>query len=938
MSLRMFARIARVILLRVAHPGRKRVLMFTLHSLRRAHAAQRIIAATAALALAASLVMVPVPARAQAAQSDIPGPAGSGTFGASVTVLPNGNFVVTDPGFDAAGATDAGAAYLYAGGSLQLIGTLKGGQAEQRVGGGVTVLADGDFLVRGTGDGGDALTWGDGASGFGAPVVVASAANSLTGINAGRACDSPHHPCRGYEIVPLPNGNFVVNQHDWHGREGAATFGKGDGSTVGIVSAANSLVRTRVLEEGGAGITVLPNGAYLVRNPSWNVFQGYVAWGSATTGVVGEVSEANSFVGQCFYGELTLEAVLPNGNYLMASLECWGTRGVLTWADGATGITGQPTAANSLFGSEINGVSVYDLHQVVPLPNGNYVALSPGWDDGSIVDAGAITWGDGNAAITGTVGITNSLVGGAAGDQVGSGGVRALPNGNYVVASPLADNGGAADAGAVTWADGSRAVTGTVSAANSLMGSAAGDGVGGVTTLANDNYVVSCPLWDYGSIADAGAATWGDGTAGITGTITLSNSLVGGMANDRVGSKGVSPLAGGNYVVHSPQWDNGGAADAGAVTWGDGTVGTAGLVSAANSLVGGSAGDRVGDRYAVVLSGGGYVVSTPTWDGGAAVDAGAVTFGGAAGGVSGAVSSANSLVGSSAGDQVGGEYVFALPNGSYVAASPLWDNGSTADAGAVTWGDGAAGVAGPVLPANSLVGSTAGDKVGQGALTEHNLTLLADGDYVVTSPAWDNEAAADAGAVTWGSGAGGTAGAITVLNSLVGVTAGEQVGYRSGGPGVLALPNGNYAVPTPGWDEGGAADVGAVAWGNGAGGTAGVVNQFNSLVGVEAGQGQGLGLWALENGDYVVRNGAWEEGVVAFTLSNGTLGATVGPVNGANSVLADVTPQPVLPVVYDAVYDTLLVGRPNENLVTVVRLVRPIMLMNLNARLMNSDQ
>ena len=34
---------------------------------------------------------------ARAAQVDLNGPAGSGTFGWTVTVLPNGNFVVTDP-------------------------------------------------------------------------------------------------------------------------------------------------------------------------------------------------------------------------------------------------------------------------------------------------------------------------------------------------------------------------------------------------------------------------------------------------------------------------------------------------------------------------------------------------------------------------------------------------------------------------------------------------------------------------------------------------------------------------------------------------------------------------------------------------------------------------------------------------------------------------
>src|ERR1043166_8617384 len=50
------------------------------------------------------------------AQSDIAGPAGSGTFGTTVNVLPNGNIVVTDPTFSIpAGAASVGAVYLYNG-------------------------------------------------------------------------------------------------------------------------------------------------------------------------------------------------------------------------------------------------------------------------------------------------------------------------------------------------------------------------------------------------------------------------------------------------------------------------------------------------------------------------------------------------------------------------------------------------------------------------------------------------------------------------------------------------------------------------------------------------------------------------------------------------------------------------------------------------------
>ena len=53
----------------------------------------------------------------------------------------------------------------------------------------------------------------------------------------------------------------------------------------------------------------------------------------------------------------------------------------------------------------------------------------------------------------------------------------------------------------------------------------------------------------------------------------------------------MTALSNGNYVVRSPSWDNGAATDAGAVTWGSGDEGVSGVVSAANSLVGSTAND-----------------------------------------------------------------------------------------------------------------------------------------------------------------------------------------------------------------------------------------------------------------------------------------------------------------------------------------------------------
>ena len=102
--------------------------------------------------------------------------------------------------------------------------------------------------------------------------------------------------------------------------------------------------------------------------------------------------------------------------------------------------------------------------------------------------------------------------------------------------------------------------------------------------------------------------TWGSGTAGIAGVVSGTNSLVGTSAFDDVGGGGVTALSNGNYVVSSSFWDNGATSGAGAVTWGSGTAGIAGVVSSSNSLVGTSDNDNVGNRGVTALSNGNYVV------------------------------------------------------------------------------------------------------------------------------------------------------------------------------------------------------------------------------------------------------------------------------------------------------------------------------------------
>ena len=512
---------------------------------------------------------------------------------------------------------------------------------------------------------------------------------------------------------------------------------------------------------------------------------------------------------------------------------------------------------------------------VMALANGNFVILSPSWINGAAPDAGAVTWGSGTSGVSGVVSTSNSLVGSTANDRIGFfdsvRDVTALPNGNYVVRSPDWDNGAAANAGAVTWGSGTSGVSGVVSTSNSLVGTTSGDNVGiqPVTVLASGNYVVTSSNWDNGPATDAGAVTLGSGNSGISGVVSASNSLVGGTANDRVGLHRVVALANGNYVVSSPEWNNGAATDAGAVSWGSGTTGITGLVSGLNSLVGSNTNDSVGRGPAGTataireLANGNYVVITPWWRNGAAANAGAVTWGSGTSGVAGVVSALNSLVGSSASDFVGLRGVIPLTNGNYVVSSASWNNGALADVGAVTWGNGATGITGVVSALNSLVGSTAIDAVGW------STSALTNGNYVVTSPFWDNGPATDAGAITWGNGTSGVTGIVSASNSLVGSTAndtlgGNPPGFLEVGSGVRLLPNGNYVVSSPFWDNGVAANAGAVTWANGTSGITGVVTASNSLVGGNAGdrvggadQNNWLTVMLLTNGNFIIRSPLW---------------------------------------------------------------------------------
>jgi hypothetical protein len=131
-----------------------------------------------------------------------------------------------------------------------------------------------------------------------------------------------------------------------------------------------------------------------------------------------------------------------------------------------------------------------------------------------------------------------------------------------------------------------------------------------------------------------GAVTWANGGISSTGTVSPSNSLIGSVSNDQIGSKVVA-LTNGNYVTGSPNWNG----TRGAVTWGNGATGTSGTVSPSNSLVGSNVNDQVG--YPFALSDGNYVIESTTWNG----STGAFTMGSGSFALVGTVQPWNSVIG-----------------------------------------------------------------------------------------------------------------------------------------------------------------------------------------------------------------------------------------------------------------------------------------------------
>lgn len=408
-------------------------------------------------------------------------------------------------------------------------------------------------------------------------------------------------------VVAAGNGYIVASPYVDFGANadaGAVTFC--ETSCIGAPSGANSLMSGTASDALGAGgVKVVGNGAaYVVVSHNWNnaavVKAGAVTYCPMSDPCKGFIVKARSLYGSSANDMVGGNGVtvLANGDYIVASAN-WSSAvaavGAVTWCSGASGCLDQAvSAANSVYGTSIaDGVGGWGVQA---LSGGSYIISSLGWDNGGVADAGALTWCPEGGCTPAPVGMGNSLVGGQTLDQVGL--AKVLPNGNYVAHASFFNNGLITDAGMVALCDGDAGCSGPMFFAIGMAGSVPGQRVGNeVAALSNGHFLVRSNF-DLGGDAGVDAVTWCNGETGCPGQVGAMNSVYGVRANDDIGSGGLFATGSGDAVLFSPAADGDALPQVGAITWMRGNQATGASMADLPSVYGAIAGAGASLEYA----------------------------------------------------------------------------------------------------------------------------------------------------------------------------------------------------------------------------------------------------------------------------------------------------------------------------------------------------
>lgn len=609
-----------------------------------------------------------------------PTPRAGDFFGQRVAILGNGNIVVTDP-FDSSIAARNGAVHLYSSLTRTVIASIYGDAADDELGrGGITVLGNNNFVITSPED--------DEAGIVDAGSVRLVDGNTGLQIGATLMGNTAGDKLGSSGITALGNGNFVITspEDDDAGIVDAGSVRLVDGATgVPLGVALVGDVTDDLDGVDSSDIAVLDNGNFVVAFPSDDV-GGVVDAGSVrlidgATGVPIGVTVVGDIEGDQLGSGVT---VLGNNKFVIASSsdteDGVDRGGSVRLVDGVTGMQIGAPLKGDMPGDRLGG-------SIAVLPNNNYVITSTSDDEGGVINAGSVRLVDG---VTG-VQIGATLAGDVAGDRLGYARLRnivALANNNFVVASQLDDEGGIINAGSVRLVSG---VTGAQIGAT-YAGDAEDDQLGrfGVIALANSNFIVALVDDDVGGVVDAGSVRLVNGVTGAQMGITFAGDVEG----DQLGSGGIIALTNNNFVIASGADDVGGIVDAGSVRLINGATGE----QIGTTLAGDVENDRLGgvplSGSIRALGNNNFVIASPEDDEGGVFNVGSVRLVNGATGVQiGAP-----LIGEDRVDQLGDGRTTALRSNNFVTVSRHDDEGGVVDAGSVRLVDGVTGAQiGPTL-------------------------------------------------------------------------------------------------------------------------------------------------------------------------------------------------------------------------------------------------
>jgi filamentous hemagglutinin family protein len=528
--------------------------------------------------------------------------------------------------------------------------------------------------------------------------------------------------------------------------------------------------------------------------------------------------------------------------------------------------------------SEANGAGDFGS-SIVDIGNGRVLVTDP-FDTAGGANAGALYIYD---KASGS--LQSALTGSHSGDGIGGGGYQ-FQGTSYVFKSGTWNG----NFGAWTWINtttgASAPGSGIISAANSLVGTAANDLVSAsLSTPTSGRALLIAPRYGNG----AGAlATFTN--AGFAGTLDSGNALVGSSSTDNIGNYGSSYLTGNYYAIFSANWGG----NKGAITVIDTSQGLSGVVSATNSLVGSATGDFVGNGTSSLrqFNNGKVMVFSSQWGGGK----GAFTVFDGVNLVKGTVDATTSLVGSTTSD--GSNFFiqncgasgtctsYAFGSADYfLITNPYWN----ANSGSVTflskYTAAASSPTGTLSSANSLIGA-AGDLVGLGGVS-----VMSGGSAIyVLSPSWSS----GAGALTFETltTLGAAPGLVSASNSIVGTAAGDF----SGASVRTDFTAGSLVLIAPTYASG----AGAMALLSP--GAVGTLSSSNALVGSSTLDHLGSGGLTITDDSYywILKSPQWNASrgaitifePVSATLPVGTISSTTNSWVGSNTgdqVGADMT-------------------------------------------------